>query len=108
MQTADYLMLDSTTRQRILRYNPQEVFWSTDNDIFPKVFVAFVQMFSHKTASSLKNSALVVYPVHAVLLNFNNACKRWLRKSRHILAAFLSVACSPEMEGIESALPARE
>lgn len=34
-------------------------------------FVGSVQIFSRKTSTSLKNSALVAYPVQAVLLNFS-------------------------------------
>lgn len=85
METTNFSMLERRTRQRILHYGPQKVLWNNDSITFPMPATGFVQMFSNKIASLWKGSALVAYPVLAVLLNFSNKDKRWLLPNRHSL-----------------------
>lgn len=59
----------------------------------------FVQIFSVKTSSSLEDSALVTYPIHAVLLSFRDVYKKWLVQSGHILVAILSVVYAVKQQG---------
>lgn len=74
------------------------MFWNHDSTAFPKTFVAFVKIFSVKIVSLINGSVLVVYPVHAVLLIFNDAYKRCWIQSRHTSVAFLPVACAAKQQ----------
>lgn len=73
MKTAYFPIPDRKTRQRIHCHGLQQVFWNNDNTAFPKSFGGFVQIIDTKTALSLKGSALVAYPVYAMLLNLSDA-----------------------------------
>lgn len=59
----------------------------------------FVQIFTNKTAFSLKGAALVAYSVYAVLLSFFDAYKQWLSKRRESLVELLTVKCAVERQG---------
>lgn len=48
---------------------------------------------------SVKVSAPVAYLVHAMLLSFSNAVKRWPEQMRHTLVGFLPVTCAAGQEG---------
>lgn len=61
-----------------------------------ETFVGFAQIFSDKTATSRKGSALVAYPVHAVLLNLSIGTRQWLIDQGHALVAFLPVCTGDE------------
>lgn len=54
-------------------------------------FDGFVQILSRKPTTSLKSSALVPYPLHAVLLNFRKEFKYRLIPGVHSCLAFLFV-----------------
>lgn len=57
-----------------------EFFWSKDSTDLPRSFVDFLQIFSDKTAASLKSLVRVVYYVNAERLHFNKECEAWVFK----------------------------
>lgn len=63
-------------------------------------------MLTDKTVSALIGSALIAYPVNAVLLNFSDAFKRCLVRSGHGLVAFLPVGCAAEQQAGKNELAA--
>lgn len=89
-----FFNIESWTPQRISRDDLQQVIWNEDSKGFSKAFARFVQIISDKTASSLKCSTLLAYPVLAILFGFFNAYRRWIVQSRYLLA-FLSAEWPP-------------
>lgn len=61
METSLFPLLESRTRQVILRNALQQVFWDDDSKGFPRSFVRFLRIFLDKIASSLKGSALKAF-----------------------------------------------
>lgn len=57
-------------------------------------FSELVQICSNSTASSLKGSGVIAYPVQGSLLNLSDAYKWWLLQSKHCIAAFVLVECA--------------
>lgn len=52
--------------------NPQRiVVWNEGDAEGSKSFVGYLQVFGDKSATKLKNNAIVAYPVHFVLMNFS-------------------------------------
>lgn len=49
----------------------------------------FVQVFSDKTGTTMKSTALVAYPVHVVLLNKSAVYQQWLVGKQLTLVGFL-------------------
>lgn len=93
------------TWQRVLRNWSQQVSWNGDTEAFLNSLQDIGQMFYDKTASSLRDSSLVAYPVHSVLIDFSEAYKQWLVRSRHNLVAFHPVkwAVKHQISNIELA-----
>lgn len=56
--------------------------------------LVFTKVFLDQTATKLKCSALVVYPVRVVILNFPSQFRRWLVQNGPTIIRFLSFRCS--------------
>lgn len=66
-------------------------------------FVGFVQLLSHTNATMLRSTAIVFYPVHAILLNISARKSRWFISNGHTLISFLSVCCiEKQLEGVQT------
>lgn len=59
-------------------------------------FRCFMHLLSDKTAATLKSTALVANPLHAILLNVSARKRRRLIGTRHTLVGFLPVCCTQE------------
>lgn len=59
-----------------------------DTDIL-RILLGLVQIFSDKTATSLKCSALAAYPVHVVCLNLTAKQRRYSTGHGHTVLSFL-------------------
>lgn len=67
------------------------VYWTDLDDPKPTSFVGLVQIYSDKTATTLKANALIAYPIHAVLLNCSLRHRRYLIDNGYTLVVFLPV-----------------
>lgn len=104
IKTTHCSQLESWTEYRIPCNGSQKVLWDDDCTTFRKKFAWFVQMFPGKTASSLEGSALVAYPLQAVLHSFSDAYKCWAVQSGHNLVAFFPVGCGAEQQAVNNIL----
>lgn len=68
-------MLESTVSQRVLPVSVGSVLLIEGSPDLPRLFVLSVQIFSDKSATSLRNFAFVAYPVYAVFVNFSKEYK---------------------------------
>lgn len=96
MNTSYFSKFNEKIRERVLQHSSEYVFWDENSPDYPRSFVELVEWFSDKPSSALKRSAVVLYPVHAVLLNFNDSYKRWLVQNGYSLVAFLPLESAPE------------
>lgn len=83
--------LEGILRQRAWRTSADLVFRHAYLRDWPRSFIWVVQIFSDKTARSLKSSALVTCPVHAEVLNFSKEYRKRLIPIEHSLLALLPV-----------------
>lgn len=74
-----------------------------ETKIFSKSTTKIAYILSDKTASSLKGSALVVFLVHVVLLNFSDAFKWCPIQSGHGVVAILPLVCVAGQQGVNNA-----
>lgn len=65
--------------------------WERGSSQLIKLFVGFVRIISDRTVPSLESSALLVYPVHTVLLISIKKYKKWLIQKRHCPIIFIVV-----------------
>lgn len=73
--------------------------WVENGDGNEDSYVRFVQVFSEKKATALKRTALVVCPVHIILLIFQARRRKWLIGKGYVPVGFLPVFCA--REGLE-------
>ena len=66
--------------------------WNDDNEDLPKSFVGMFQLYTDKTATTLKANATVAHPVHVVLLNVTREFRLKLINGGHTLVGLLPVA----------------
>lgn len=66
-----------------------------------ETFIGFTRLFSDKTASTVKNTAMVACPVNAISLNILVRRMQWLAGSGHTLIGFLAVCFSEEQRNGE-------
>ena len=59
-------------------------------NVFSPSLPRFLQIYSDKTATSLKSTAVVGYPLHLTLLSFESSFRRSLIKSNETVAGYLS------------------
>lgn len=86
--------------KNIYKSVPKKVLFSTDPDTFRSDnlydknnnFVGIVQLYSDQTATTLKATDIVAYPVHTVLLNFTTKFHHYLTDNRHALVSLLPVS----------------
>lgn len=76
-------------RQRIMSSGDDHVFWNDTDNGLPISFVGVVQIFSDKTANTLKSSAMVAYSIHNVLLNSSPDRREWLTNNGYTIFCFL-------------------
>lgn len=67
------------------------MFLPDDMSISVASFMGLVKLYSDKNSMTLKSKALILNPVHAVLLNFPPRWCSWLIKIGHTLIGFLRV-----------------
>ena len=78
-------------RSMVLRSSDPNTFWVDTCTEGGASFVGFLQIYSDKTAMTLKSNAMVAYPVHVVFLNTTTSYRRWLIDNGHTIVAFLPV-----------------
>lgn len=74
-----------------------DALWNVDDSGISKSILGLIQVYSDKTATSLKYRALVAYPIYVVWLNLNVKQRRCLADHGYTLLGFLSVG-KGEME----------
>lgn len=67
------------------------VVWEHESASIPNPFVLFCQIFSEKTATSLKSSAIVTSAVSVVFIYFSEGYRRNLEKNGHTLVSIVPV-----------------
>lgn len=75
------------------------MYWLDDLDGTPSSFVSFVQIFSEKTATSLKSTTLVAYLIHVVLFKCTVTYWIWLIKNGLPLIGFPPEQFDATVEG---------
>lgn len=75
--------------QAVLRSKKEAVFRVVDSTAMSKSFERYVRMFSDKTVSTMKSTALVAYSVHVLLLNVSRDFCRCLVENGTNVAGFL-------------------
>lgn len=92
METGHFKDVIEGIRSDVMKSKGQNGAWWNDSDKnFPRSFVGLVQLYSDKTATTLKANALVAYPIHAVLLNFSLTHRRFLIDNGYTIVGFLPV-----------------
>lgn len=76
----------------VQRSKNEDIFWTEDGML--RSFIGFIQLFSDKTAASLKANAFVAYPFHAVFLNVSAQYRRFLIGHGYTIVAFLPTTLS--------------
>ena len=91
METAAFNEMYCKRRDGVIRSTSKSTYWVDSSVLGIPSFVGFVQIYSDKSAMTLKSNAMVVYPVHAVFLNTTAECRRRLIDGGHTLVGFLPV-----------------
>ena len=68
----------------------RSIFWRNQNSSSAPHFPAFLQLYSDKTATTMKSSALVAYPLHLTFLNFDSKFRCKLIKDNDSVIGYLS------------------
>jgi len=89
MHTQYFNSLYSQCRMNVMSSRSKDSFWVDSVADKNSSFVGFFQLYSDKTAMTLKSNAMVAYPVHLVLLNASPSFRRWLIDNGHTLLGFL-------------------
>lgn len=82
-------------------------YWNEKFDEEGKSFVGCAQMFSDKTAPTLKSTAVVAQPVHRVSLNCSKSQKQWLIDNGLSLVGLFRVRREGKWKNLESEKPWR-
>lgn len=96
METRYFRDLHDRTKYETMTSSNRSIFWKEDSRSGSVSFVGLVQLYTDKTAMTRKTNAMVAYPIHAVLLNFQKDFRRILIDNGHTLVGFLP--CHSEME----------
>ena len=83
----------------------KSVFWKRLGRDGSESFVGLGQVYSDKTATTLKNSGLKFYPVHLVLLNFSAEVRRQLISSGASIVGYLPTSFEENEQSQESSKP---
>lgn len=101
VQTAEHPMctkyswnIYQSVKSEVLRSLREDVFGNKTLKESNPFFVALVQVYSDKPATTLKANATVAYPVNTVLLNFSKEFRRYLIDHGHTLVELLPVSTS--------------
>lgn len=78
-------------RSGIMASKNSKSMWIEDVEVQSSSFIGFIQLYSDKTAMSLKANSMLAYPIHAVLLNSTPKFRRWLIDRGQTLVGFLPV-----------------
>lgn len=69
----------------------------SESDKKPR-FAGMVQVYTDKTATTVKAFATVTYPVRVTLLNFTNELRRYLSDNGHTFAGLLLVSTAAQLD----------
>lgn len=64
----------------------------------PNSFVGYLQVFNYEIAATLRITALVVYPVHVVLLHCSSLYHRWIIKYGYTVFCLLPVRLGSDLK----------
>ena len=92
-------------RRRVIASPDETVVWNDNSPSHPRSFVAFCQLFSDKTVSSLGVSAFTAYPIHLVLLNTTPERREWLINNGLTLIGFLPASSASEDDDVDGDIP---
>lgn len=83
-------------RNHVQRSTSRNIFWNEKEGEEKLSFVGMLQVYTDKTATSLKANAVVAYPVHVVLLNFTQTFRRFLIDHGHTFVGLLPVCTTTD------------
>ena len=90
MSAKMFKVVEHEVKQRIMKSGNN--IWNDHSNFYPRSFVGFLQVYSDKTATTLKANAMVAYPIHVVFLNCSASFRRFLINREYTLVGFLPVA----------------
>lgn len=94
METKPMQSLYSSVREGICGSSDMNLLWNENCTVHTKdgtSFVGFIQIYTDKTAMTLKTNSLVAYPIHVTLLNFAGKFSGYVIDHGHTLVGFLPV-----------------
>lgn len=93
-----------SVRVRVMGSPGSSVFWTNENDSSASFFfVGVLQLYSDKTATTLKANTIVAYHVHVVLLNFVEKFYLYLFDHGYTLVGLLPISTCNTMPDHEDA-----
>lgn len=98
ISTKYFVEVYKSVKLRVQRTTDFDVTWNEDFGNDESSFVGMLQLYSDKTATTLKASATVAYPVHLVLLNFTAEYRRHLIDHGYTIVGLLPVSASESTE----------
>ena len=107
METEFSRKLGEEQRKRIMANDSMDIIWRRKNKDGCDSFVGYIQLYSDKSKTSLKRTAVSAYPVHVCLMNFTkDGWKQTILDDRSVVA-YLPVGVDVEedvwkMSGVES------
>lgn len=78
-------------RSHIMGSANSKIQWNQSRDSMPKSFIGMLQIYTDKTATTLKSQSLVGYPIHVTFLNVSVQLRRFLIDHGYTLVGFLPV-----------------
>lgn len=83
--------IERNVPKQVMRSVNPEVLWNDNDDVLPKSFSGLKQLYSDRTATSLKRNSLIAYPFYAVQLNITAEQKMCFIEDGCTLLVFLLV-----------------
>lgn len=94
--TMDYVLICYKKLKEVTASYHSVNVWIEKGDGDVESFVAFVQLFSHKTATRLESTGLAAYPVLSIVLNVSARRTKWLIYNGNMLTGILPICCSDQ------------
>ena len=92
--------LHQVTRQRVQLSDDPQVVWAEETDPTPSSFAGLLQVYSDKSSTSLKSSAIVAYPIHVTLLNFSAPLRRHCIRTGLTIVGYLPYIVNPSSNAL--------
>ena len=91
LQSEFFATLYKSVRTEIMSSEEASIEWNQSRSTTPNSFIGMLQIYTDKTATTLKSQSLVGYPIHVTFLNVTIQFRRFLIDHGYTLVGFLPV-----------------